>query len=143
MFSFFEVEYNFASLEDGNETALKDYYRVLNSRLKALINLVMGKLNKRDRTKIMTLITVDVHNRDIVDMLVQNKIENAQEFAWQSQMRYSYDPDTNNPDRCKLLVYDAVMDYCWEYIGNTGRLVITPLTDRCYITLTQVKQYSK
>ena len=62
------------ALEDGNEAALKDYYRVLNNRLTVLIKLVMGKLNKRDRTKIMTLITVDVHNRDIVDMLIQNKV---------------------------------------------------------------------
>ena len=53
---------------------------------------------------------------------------------WQSQLRHRWDKQVGD---CFANICDAEFQYWHEYLGNTPRLVITPLTDRCYITLTQ------
>uniref|UniRef100_A0A4X1URR4 Dynein axonemal heavy chain 17 n=1 Tax=Sus scrofa TaxID=9823 RepID=A0A4X1URR4_PIG len=129
-----EVGLAFARLEEGYENAIKDYNKKQVSQLNALITLLIGNLSAGDRMKIMTICTIDVHARDVVAKMIAAKVESSQAFTWQSQLRHRWDEEKQH---CFANICDAQIQYSYEYLGNTPRLVITPLTDRCYITLTQ------
>ncbi|XP_072288151.1 dynein axonemal heavy chain 11-like, partial [Pyxicephalus adspersus] len=129
-----DVEIAFKRFEEGFENALKDYNRKQIAQLNALINMLLGELTPGVRQKIMTICTIDVHARDVVAKLIAQKVSNGQAFTWLSQLRHHWDEVTKD---CFVNICDAQFQYSYEYLGNTPRLVITPLTDRCYITLTQ------
>ena len=61
-----EVARAIEDMEGGSETAMKDYLKIIEDRIQKLIARVRGKLDKNLRTKIITIITIDVHGRDIV-----------------------------------------------------------------------------
>eukprot|EP00731_Ephydatia_muelleri_P037632 Em0524g1a len=121
-----EVNLVFARLEEGYENALKDYYKKQVTQLNTLIGLLLGNLTSGDRQKIMTICTIDVHARDVVGKLIQQKAENSQAFTWLSQLRHRWDETQKH---CFANICDAQFKYAYEYLGNTPRLVITPLTD--------------
>ncbi|XP_067860662.1 dynein axonemal heavy chain 17-like [Heptranchias perlo] len=129
-----EVSSTFGKLEEGYENAMKDYLKKQVSQLNSLITLLIGNLTVEERQKIMTICTVEVHARDVVSKMITTKVENIQAFTWQSQLRHRWDEEKQH---CFANICDAQFRYSYEYLGNTPRLVITPLTDRCYITLTQ------
>lgn len=129
-----QVEDVFRQVADGNKYAIKDLEAKLTSQLNALVALVREKLTNHARKKVNTLLIIDVHARDIVDGFVRESILNAKEFAWESQLRFYWDRDV---DDCIIRQCTGTFSYGYEYMGMNGRLVITPLTDRCYMTLTQ------
>ena len=85
------------------------------------------------------LALMDVHNRDITEWLSETSICAVSEFDWQAQLRYYWadagaSSQTGRPEPTSCRMINAMILYAYEYIGNCGRLVITPLTDRCYRT---------
>ncbi|KAL7679175.1 putative AAA+ ATPase domain, dynein heavy chain region D6 P-loop domain-containing protein [Plasmopara halstedii] len=135
-----EVENAMEEFENGADDAIKKQFELLTVRLEELIKLVQGQLGALDRQKIITLITVDVHARDIVQSLITKNVSSSLDFQWQSQLRYYTAPVSTSNDQLVDEVLIKICDfrslYSYEYTGNCGRLVITPLTDRCYVTLT-------
>ncbi|WIA10356.1 hypothetical protein OEZ85_010548 [Tetradesmus obliquus] len=99
---------------------------------------VRKELTPDTRRKVNTLIITDVHGRDIIDTFVRDSIMDAREFAWESQLRFYWDKAM---DDLSIRQCGGMFRYGYEYMGLNGRLVITALTDRCYMTLTTAMTY--
>ncbi len=146
-----EVEQVFDDIKNGEKDAMQLYSEKQVRQLSDLIELTQSDLSKGDRTRIMVCITMDAHSRDIVEKMVRSKVDSVDSFMWQSQLKHKYrhplphsryqdrDAELRGPggERAEIAICDAILPYDYEYLGNGPRLVITPLTDRVYVTATQ------
>lgn len=83
-------------------------------------------------------ITELVHQRDTTRMLITNKVSHTRRFEWLSQMRFYFDPKKSDVlQQLSIHMANAQFNYGFEYLGVQDKLVQTPLTDRCYLTMTQ------
>lgn len=111
--------------------SIKDYFDMLQEQLKETVTLIRSKdITNIARITIRALIVIDVHAKDVVEELAKNNIDSENDFQWLAQLRY-YMID----DAVRVKIINASVPYAYEYLGNSDRLVITPLTDRCYRTL--------
>uniref|UniRef100_A0A3B4BD93 Dynein heavy chain hydrolytic ATP-binding dynein motor region domain-containing protein n=1 Tax=Periophthalmus magnuspinnatus TaxID=409849 RepID=A0A3B4BD93_9GOBI len=96
------------------------------SMLQNYSELIRGNLSKVLRLKVVALVTIEVHARDVIDKLAKAGCNDVNAFEWLCQLRLYWE---------KVTLYSCVYysKYGYEYLGNSGRLVITPLTDRSVI----------
>uniref|UniRef100_A0A158Q7Q4 Cytoplasmic dynein 2 heavy chain 1 n=1 Tax=Elaeophora elaphi TaxID=1147741 RepID=A0A158Q7Q4_9BILA len=82
------------------------------------------------KLKLKALIMDVIHNISIVDELIDNSP--CHKSSWK-QLRFYLESK-----ECVVIQHIGTrFDYTYEYQGNVPKLVHTPLTDKCYLTLTQ------
>jgi dynein heavy chain len=118
----------------ANPFSLQEWFELNVTQLEQLTELVRGELTDLQRKVIVALVTTDVHARDIVEELKNDNVSSIFDFKWVKQLRYYWDDEVQEKN-CKIKQVSATLNYGYEYMGATSRLVITPLTDRCWITI--------
>jgi dynein heavy chain len=104
-----------------------------------LVDICLGTLpSKMIRTKYETLVTIHVHQKDVFQEVwqkqKQGKVKDDQDFEWLKQTRMYWKTEI---DHAEIAIADVSFIYSYEYLGCKERLVITALTDRCYVTQSQ------
>ena len=117
---------------DKKTSAMRGFEQVNVDQLMALATIVRERISPLLRHCLGALITIDVHARDIVTDLANQGVNRIDDFEWIRQVRYYWDTEIKDAVvRCS----DSRYVYGYEYLGASARLVITPLTDRCYLCL--------
>jgi len=72
------------AMRKGGNEGLAKYRDQLDGQIQDVVELVRGKLTKKERVKIGALTVIDVHARDVVDKMVLKGVKGATEFDWEA-----------------------------------------------------------
>ena len=142
------------ALADKGNQGVYDYYDQIKSQLADMVVLIRTGLSSNQRTTVGALAVIDVHARDVMKAMADAGVAESTDFDWQSDAAsvdlQLWDATASVPRRSQMRFYwegsdadgdlwvkqvESKRSYGYEYLGNSFRLVITPLTDKCYLTL--------
>lgn len=109
-------------------TTFNEIANKLEMQIEKMTSLLRSSdLSAGNRLNVRALLMLCIQAQNILNRLIEKKAESQEDFDWMGQMRYYL---TENRIEVKMLL--TKLNYGFEYIGNKSRLVINPLTDRCY-----------
>jgi dynein heavy chain 1 len=128
---------------DGNSQAeLNQVLKAIECKLEIMAETVLLDLPSESRKKFEQLITELVHQRDVTRSMIDGGVSDVNDFRWLYHLRFDFNPKAENLlERLRISLSNASFYYGFEYLGIGERLVQTPLTDRCYLTLTQALHF--
>jgi dynein heavy chain len=128
--------------EDDDNADMADVLTDTQKNLELLTRLVRESLPAHQHQALVAVITTEVHNRDVIELLVQREVCSRKDFLWKQQLRCYFEEGSDFRTSISIVQIEAKQRYGFEYYGPASRIVVTPLTERCWITITSALQMS-
>jgi hypothetical protein len=77
--------------ERGDKRALKSMKKKQVAMLNKFSEAIRGNLSKIQRLKVVAIVTIEVHARDIIEKLIKSGCNDVTAFEWLSQLRFYWD----------------------------------------------------
>lgn len=119
------------SLLQQNRELLNSVHAEIKSNLEEITQAIRSpEITNLNRITLKSLCIQEIHARDTTHKLISNKISGIDDFEWIAQLRYYW-----IEKEIVIKILNATIAYGYEYLGNFQRVVMTPLTERCYRTI--------
>ena len=123
-----------------NQNAMMEWYEDNISQIQQITEMVRGKLDPVIRKTSFSLLLSDMHGREVLENLVLSNIALVSDYNWQRQLRFYWEEDEyGQPIQlscCFVKQGNIKIEYGYEYIGPSLRCVVTPLTEKCWLAIT-------
>jgi dynein heavy chain len=102
----------------GNKKAVKKLKRKQVKYLAELSDFVRGKLTKVERKKLVALITMEIHSRDVMERMIKQNAKSADDFVWLSQQRFYFMKDEGDDGfgRCRVKQTSTELEFGYECV---------------------------
>jgi dynein heavy chain, axonemal len=140
-----QVEKSMSQSAAGDARSLIKCQDLVKAQLADLIGLTQTNLSKGDRQRVMCMITLDAHDRDIIDILLKEKALLVTDFQWQSKLRPMFvgnvGKNENIVSTARFGICDAGFDYGFEYLGKLLVIMFAYKTGLFYILFLQAMDH--
>lgn len=134
-------------VKEKGKKVKKDFWRMAKERIDDYVvelpKLIKNFDKRYIKLRIESLIVIQVYHRDVIENL-EGHVQSDKDFEWTKYLRFVREEGPSKEIHAvRIEQGNAHFYHGWEYQGNNGRLVMTPLTDRCYLTLTNAMHFKR
>ena len=112
---------------------LKDNIVEIDKYISSIAGMIPRFTVNHERLTLESVIAVNIHNKTVLECLIDQKIQKLSDYCWESQLRHYWEQNNvveNSTSKIQMMY--SSMYYGYEYVGSCTRFIRTPITDRCF-----------